>query len=259
LVGQNLGFQDNKRYATGIDYDFVKNELSEQELKATLTVKDVYGKEIQTNESFNRMRKQLELHIGASTRREIINTTKGGAQIEGTTFIPLDELISNRLKLEKVQKGWTERGTNSYELDLMKKELKIMSRSEKECESILESAFSLLRRINNIVNLRQSKSVDKYFNEVDKEFNKLKGNVYFKTFLQPMVRVQYKLLSEESQRIRFESDGLKKAQIIVHAFTSFLVSVFKELEFVKPYFEEMKLRVEEIINDKEIGWGEVNE
>lgn len=259
LVGQNLAFQDNKRYAAGIEYDFVENELNEQEQKATLIVKDVYGKEIQTDESFVRMRQQLELYISTSTESEVINTTKGGAQIEGTSFVPLDELILNRLNAKSVQVGWATKVTNGYELEAIKKDFKIITRAEKECEAILESAFSLLRRMNNVLNLRQSRGLDKYFNEVDNEFNKLGGNVYFKTFLEPMVRVQYKLLSEESQRIRFESDGLKKAEIIVHAFTSFLVSVFKELEFVKPYFEEMKLKVEEVMNDKEIGWGEVNE
>ena len=39
LVGQNLGFQNNKRYASGINYDFVTNELSEQVKEDLIIIK----------------------------------------------------------------------------------------------------------------------------------------------------------------------------------------------------------------------------
>ncbi|WP_338655522.1 6-hydroxymethylpterin diphosphokinase MptE-like protein [Sporosarcina psychrophila] len=243
LVGQNLGYQDNKRYAAGIDYDFVENELNEDEQKAALTVKDVYGNDIQTNDSFNRMRQQLEFHIQSTTGKEILNTTTGGAQIEGALFIPFEELISERLTSQVVHKSWANK-SNSYDIELTRNKLRMISLSEKECRGNLGSSFNQLKRINNATQLRQSKNMENRFTEFDREFEKVKQNIFYKSFLEPMVRVQYDILSEKSQRVRFERDGLKKAEVIVHAFTSFLVSVFKQLEFVQPYFEEMKERIE---------------
>jgi len=245
LVGQNLGFQDNKRYAAGIDYDFVENELSEEEKKETLTVKDVYGNDIQTNDGFNRMRQQLELHIGVAIGREVINTTTGGAHIGGTKFIPMKELISNKFKSKVVYQGWVDK-TNGYDIEVTRNKLRMISLSEKACRVVWENSFNQLKRINTAIRLRQSKNMENHFTEFDREFDKLKQNSFYKNFLEPMVRVQNGILSEESQRVRFEKDGLKKAEAIVHAFTSFLVSVFKQLEFVRPYFEEMIERIEEM-------------
>jgi len=245
LVGQNLGFQDNKRYAAGIDYDFVENELSEEEKKEVLTVKDVYGNGIQTNEGFNRMRQQLELHIGMAIGREVINTTTGGAHIEGTKFIPMDELISNKFTSKVVYQGWVDK-SNGYDIEVTRNKLRMISLSEKECRGVWENSFNQLKRINTAIRLRQSKNMENRFTEFDREFDKLKQNSFYKNFLEPMVRVQNKILSEESQRVRFEKDGLKKAEVIVHAFTSFLVNVFKQLESVRPYFEEMIERIEEM-------------
>jgi len=252
LVGQNLGYQDNKRYASGIDYDFVENELSEQEQKATLTVKDVYGEDIQTDEGFNQMRQQLELHIQMATGKEVINTTKGGAHIEGTTFIHLNELISGSLTTQVVQQEWFDK-SNQYDIKITSKKVGIISLAEKECSGILENSFNQLKRINTAIQLRQSKNMENRFIEFDKEFDKLKRNIFYKCFLEPMVRVEFDFLSEESQRVRFEKDGLKKAKVIIRIFNSFLQSTFNHLEFVRPYFEEMKSQIEEMTIDKENG------
>src|SRR5690606_28355103 len=97
LVGQNLAYQNDQLYADGIKYDFVSNELDESELGDLLSIKDVYGNEIKTNEDFNKMRAQLELYIEASNDIEVINTTKGGAEIKGTSFTPLDKVILFKL------------------------------------------------------------------------------------------------------------------------------------------------------------------
>ncbi|MEK4406551.1 6-hydroxymethylpterin diphosphokinase MptE-like protein [Sporosarcina sp. FSL K6-6792] len=252
LVGQNLGYRDNKRYAAGIDYDFVENELSDEEKEDSYTVKDVYGNNIQTSDDFSRMRSQLEVHIKMNRNIEVLNTTKGGALIEGTSFVHLDELISERLKSEEVHYNWTEQ-SNSYDITYTKKQLEKLSLAGRTCKKTLQNALDELKRINGAIQTRKIKNMENHFVAFDKEFNKLKKNPFYSGFVEPMVRVQNKKVSEESQAIRYESDVLKKAEVVVHSFTRFIHDVHLHIEFAWTYFEEMKLQIEEITNDIENG------
>jgi len=250
LAGQNLGYQDNKRYASGISYDFVENELNETEKKASLTVNNVYGNNIQTSDGFNRMRQQLEIHIGVSQGIEVINTTKGGAKIAGTSFAHLDKLISEKLKSKVVDNKWTEE-LNSYDVAYVKKQVDKISHAEKNCDKILQNALDELKLIRGAVEKRQTKNMEDRFASFDKEFNKLKRNSFYNGFVEPMVRVQNERLSEESQSIRYETDILKKAEVIIYSFNKFIQEVHLHVEFARPYFEEMKEQIEN-------GWENVN-
>jgi len=250
LVGQNLGYQKDKKYADGISYDFVDNNLTEKEQKDSLIVKDVYGNDIQTNTSFNSMRQQLELHISVNQEIEVINTTKGGAQIEGTLFKRLDELITEKLTSTIVDKLWIEQ-SNTYDLKYAEKQLQLLTLAEQECKKLLQSTLEELQVIHKAMQNKQLKNMERYFAGFDKQFSQLKKNSFYMVFLEPMVRVQNERLSEESQSIRYESNVLKKAEVIVHSFNAFIHDVHAHYEFVLPYFEEMKSSIEEM--SKEIG------
>lgn len=251
LVGQNLGFQDNKRYASGINFDFVENELNETEKETSLTVKDVYGNDIETSDAYNSMRKQLEMHIGVSRGIEVINTTKGGAQIEGTSFAHLDKLISEKLKSKVVDIKWTEE-LNSYDIEHVKQQLGKVSHAEKNCNILLQNALDELKLIREAVKKRQAKKMENRFVSFDKEFNKIKSNPFYIGFVEPMVRVQNGRLSEASQAIRYETNMLKKAEIVIYSFGKFIQEVHLHVEFARLYFEEMKEQIEN-------GWKNVNE
>jgi len=252
LVGQNLGYRANKRYASGIQYDFVENELNEKEKNESITIKDVYGHDIETNEGFNRMRQQLEMYIGINRDIEVINTTKGGVEINGTSFIHLEELIRDRLKSKNVDNGWTEQ-SSAYDMKFTKKKLQLLTRIESNCRKQIQSSMDELQKIQVAMQNEKSERMENYFVTFDKQFSKLKRNAFYIGFIEPMVKVQNELLSEESQFIRYEPDVLKKAAIVVQAFSSFLQEIHLHHEFVMPYFEEMKSRIEEMTNEIEKG------
>lgn len=243
LVGQNLAYQDNKRYASGIKHDFVASEANEEEMKKAEIVKDVYGDDIQTNLAFNSMRGQLELYIQMNENIEVINTTKGGAQIAGTSFVELESLVENRLKSKVAEQSWIN-SSNSYDKDYIKKRIAKVSQAEEKCKVILQNALDKLKEIDKAIEKRQTKNMEKRFAAFDKEFNKLKRNVYYSGFIEPMLKVQNEQLSENSQFIRYEIDVLKKAEIVVQSFTKFIHEADAHTEFAEPYFEELKDKIE---------------
>ena len=251
LAGQNLGFQKNERYASGIQYDFVNNSLSDHEIERTLSVKDVYGNNIQTDESFNRMRQQLEMHIKhAKSTAKFVNTTKGGAQIDGTEFIRLEQLIEELLCEKVTEDLWMEKG-NNYNLHDVNLELKNLRKASKGFFKMIDECLKELKSINQATNLRKVKELETKFTQFDKEFGKLKTNIFYSGFIEPMVRVQYDRLVVEIQDVRFEKDAIKKGQTIVHSFARFIRECAGHYHFILPYFDELEQRIREVTLDSE--------
>lgn len=242
LVGQNLGFLDNKRYASGIRYESVVNELSEKEKKETFTIKDVNGNDIKTNDGYNRMRQQLEMYIETNKDIDVINTTIGGAHIEGTSFENLKDLIKDKLIAKTVAKGWTD-SVNTYNIDYTEQKLQQITRAEKKCKNILLKSLDELQNIQIATEKKQLKSIEKHFSEFDKQFIKLKRNSFYVGFIEPMIRVQHEFLSEEIQQVRYEKDVIKKAEVVLRSFQAFLNEIRIHHEAILPYFEEMKSQI----------------
>src|SRR5690606_5650412 len=60
LAGQNLAFKNERYYAEGIKHGNWKGEVrKDREGHSIVTTKDVYGNEIETNESLANMRKDI--------------------------------------------------------------------------------------------------------------------------------------------------------------------------------------------------------
>ncbi|USK69970.1 motility associated factor glycosyltransferase family protein [Peribacillus asahii] len=243
LVGQNLAFQNNSRYAEGINYDSVKNELSDQEKKGLLIVKDVYGNDIQTNDGFNRMRQQLETYINIFKDLEVINTTKGGAHIEGTIFMPLSEVIAEKWNdTNNVKSNWFV-AENSYDLTYTLKQINNIQSAKYNFEQTINSATKVLREINAAVSMNKVKELEKKFTHLDKEFKKLRSNLFFKAFIEPMIRVHNQRLAEESQAVRFDTDLIKKGRAIAHVFTGFLMDCQEHIGFVQPLIQDFNVGI----------------
>ena len=243
LVGQNLGYQDNKRYASGINYDYMTNELNEMEKRESITIKDVYGHDIQTNNGFNLMRQQLEMHIQANRSIDVINTTRGGAHIEDTSFSHLDDLINEKLTTKVVGNKWME-ALNSYDVEYTKRQVNQILQAEESCVNILQHALDELKSINTAVETRQKNNLEKHFVSFDKSFKKLDNNSFYNAFVKSMLKVQYERISAESQAIRYETDLLKKAEVIVELFYNYIQEVYLHVKFVLRYVKEMKERIE---------------
>ena len=251
LVGQNLSFQNNRRYAEGIKFDFVKSELSEQEQKGLFTVKDVYGNDVQTNEGYNRMRQQLEMYISLFPDVEVINTTKGGAQILGTIFKPLSEVISEKwMNAGNVKSDWFV-AKNQYDISYTIKQINNLKSAQHNLEQAINDATKVLREINIAVSMNKTKELEKKFTRLDKEVKKIRRNSFFKSFIDPMMRVHSERLAEESQSVRFDPDLIKKGRAIAHMFAGFLMDCQEHIRFVTPFIIELQERIEKLNNQTE--------
>ncbi|MBM7714195.1 6-hydroxymethylpterin diphosphokinase MptE-like protein [Siminovitchia sp. FSL H7-0308] len=240
LVGQNLAFHNRLRFAKGIHYNHIPKEISPEEEQHLITVKDVYGNDIYTDSSFNQMRQQLELYISMSPNVEVLNTTKGGAVIEGTTFLPLTEVIEHHLRKKKSVSPQWYKANNHYNQMYAYKQLVKLEIALGKMEPIMERALTVVKNIADSVEKLHVANMETNFIKLDKEIKKLKENPFYKYFIEPMVRVQHKLLEESNKEIRFEKNLYKKGNQVVESYRAFLEECVAHVQYVKPYFYELK-------------------
>lgn len=241
LVGQNLAFIGDDRYASGIDYG-QGTKAKESELKKSIYVESVYGEQVQTSEGFNAMRAELEMYVNRYPHIQTINTTQGGAAIKGTVFQSLQEVIEQELTTETVMRNWFD-GKNSYNLGVVKKNLTHLEREKKHLKKQLEDAMTLLEQLHKKIERKLFRNIEIEYGKFDKSIDHMKGNYFYRSFIEPMIRVQNEQLAEKISVVRYEKDEQRKGEAVVVAFYSFLQNIASSYYFVIELFEEMKQRI----------------
>ncbi|MED1420462.1 motility associated factor glycosyltransferase family protein [Bacillus smithii] len=243
LVGQNLAYLHNRHYAEGISYGNGSDIVSAEKLKNLPTVKNVYGEEVPTNEGFMQMRRQLEFYIQSYSQVKVINTTKGGAHIEGTEFIDLDHVIKQYLTSQSVENGWY-KSTNHYERHDLSSHIRKVEQAFDSLENLFSNLQGVLNNLDRLAKLNSNNNLENELKKFDKAFSKLRNNLFYQVFIHPMMRVQNKRLEGTFQSIRFHKNLVQKAEIIVNETRKFLMDCHAHIQFVETYFKELKEFIE---------------
>ena len=241
LVGQNLGYYDNKRYANEINYDFVSTELNELEKSNLLLIESVEGETIETTEGFLQMRNDLEVIIkNFNTQSEIINTTKHGAAIHGTKFMHLDKVIENKL-LEPniVTNEWLE-----GERKIQSKEILMKFKELEKCFDEMFLAFKEASEIQNEIIEDYQKNIfsklDSQFNRFDRAFNKLERSLFFTLIIGPATRVQYKEFVRRSHEVKAARLSKQKVEKFIDIFVRYMRTILVTIATIQPAFKQLK-------------------
>lgn len=247
LVGQNLAYLDNKHYADGIDYGDNISIVSDEKLKTALVIKDVYNNNIYTTEGFNLMRRQLEMYISIFPHVKVWNTTKGGAAIQGAEFKRLEYVLEDDLKNSIVQTNWAKTYNNYCKDELIFKFQNLDSQVD-IFEKSINKAFATIKSINREITIKKTMQLEKKFTQLDHDMEKVIGNLFYKTFVMPMVRVQYDRLNRNIQQIRYEKNAIKKGEVIVEEYTLFIAESAQSFNLAVDLYREMKTKIEVISN-----------
>lgn len=235
LVGQNLAYRKEEFYSKGIEYESRTQKVTTKDFENSLKVKNVYGEEIVTNTGFNNMRLAMESYIKAYGRDDIINTTKDGAHIEGTSYISLVEVIENRLEDKVVDNQWADKVKYFYNKeDIILNYQNLLFAYEKQKKNLAN-----LIAIFDEIEKEQSSSdrkLEKLFLGMDKEIKKLEKNDFYNIFIKPSMRVQREQLVKVSREIKSSNDTSMKAQMILKSFGNYINEVNKNTEL---YVDEL--------------------
>lgn len=250
LVGQNFAYRDKKRYSSGIEYE---NELVDDEIiKKSMKVKSVTGDFVYTNYAFNQMREQMEQYIAVCKGATVINTTQGGAHIDGAQFMSLNDVINNYLTDENcVNNDWEHtKETDSYDLDYLDNNNKILVKSYYEIKDILKEISGLNDKIFSLAKNQNIKQLEFMYNKIDEIFSKLLNNLFYEIALKPMHRVEFELLGNEVNNIKKITNPLIKAERMVNEIGKFVYRCYEDYNSLSEYFNQMQEAIELKIKEK---------
>lgn len=244
LVGQNLAYKDKKRHSEGVHYS---KDVTDEEIEKGIWVKGVYGNEVLTNEGFNRMRQQMEYYIKALSNIEVINTTKGGAHIEGTSFRELTSVMDKYLKEKVVEDSWLEGNKTQYDKEYLKTRSEKMDRAYEKAFKLIDEYYDIINTIEKLIKNQNFNQAEKTYVKLDKALRKIERNDYFQTFILPMNRVHYKLLADSIDSLNEEKNPMEKGRRIVESFRRFMDLCKEGIDKIDDVYSEIKTDIEEFL------------
>lgn len=238
LVGQNLAYVGNDYYATGIDATRYAADVEQYSFTNKITVKDVHGNDIQTTEGYNLMRQQFEQYIAHYPHPPIINTTAGGAAIEGTTYIPLSQVISHQFTTPVVCSEWLQ-STSHYDCSYVTSQLNNLTTHQHSLHILLSATQQTLETI-------QQKPIlftEKEGIELQNKFETIQNNPLYKHFIAPMFRVQFEHLTTTIQSLQQQPKTMSTIQKMITQFNTLFHLSKEHYDLTVELFEEMKQRI----------------
>lgn len=237
LVGQNFAYKEDQFYAAGVNSRFRGDGLTDRERNTSIEVEDVEGNQIYSNAGLTRMKGQMEDYIKIMKQTEFINTTRGGAKIAGTTYIPLQVVQESRLHSKTVVEGVFSENKSMYDNELIGLKVEEMYEEFKKVDSIFQQITKLLDSLRISARDNKQSQLKKHFARWDKMIRRLRRNKFYDVFLQPMNRVKFELLLINVDKIRFQEDIVGKANLIVTEFGNYIKECYDDLELLSPIYE----------------------
>lgn len=237
LVGQNLAYLEGKNYTAGSTYP--SHEANQMELKNATLVRDVNGHEIPSSESYIRIRLQIENYLRHYRDVTVINATKNGAQIEGTSFLPLDEVMSQHLLCRVVEENCWDLASRSYDWEYLLQQNDILNIA---CTHVTQLLEKCKLDLDNIVFLASSGDVTNIEQSYDKfnlSMENLRTNPFFATLIMPMSRVELEFLLQAIPEISQERNPRKKAQMMENEFRPYLAVCEQDIRSVIPLYQDL--------------------
>ncbi|HEY8889403.1 MAG TPA: 6-hydroxymethylpterin diphosphokinase MptE-like protein [Clostridium sp.] len=223
LIGQDLAYTNNKYHAESAKNN-EQNSISVDE--KYLYVDDIYGEKVPTTMILDFYRKNIERMVVANEHITFINSTEGGANIEGTLVMPLGESIQKYSYKEGIDKDIEYILNSDSQVNkqtVIKNIIKIL-KSISSIEDICKKAIVYTSRMykhydkNSIVDINNVITcLDKLDYKLEKELIKVKSikKLYIPLVARVMVSEEFKERIDENgkqkgKRVALKSESMYK-------------------------------------------------
>ncbi|WP_270562944.1 motility associated factor glycosyltransferase family protein [Clostridium beijerinckii] len=218
LMGQDCAFTGDKQYGK---YSISSMDEKVSTEKNLFYVEDIYGGCVKTNTLLDSFRHRIEQMIGVFSNVNFVNSTEGGANINGTEVSTLKEAGIKYLR-EEMAKNLDEylnvEGISTINKEKVRKKLHKIAddynKIKNKCDDILDYCS---RIIYNYLDIRKSKfvneeiiEIENYIFKFEKEFENFFKYVEFSRLLivpvinENEVNEQYQCFINEEQSIKID-------------------------------------------------------
>ncbi|OKP82726.1 hypothetical protein A3844_23845 [Paenibacillus helianthi] len=233
LVGQNFAYRNSEYYAAG-----VTNSKGYPFMESLPQVPDVHGSMVISHPSFIQMKAEMELYIRLSKGVEFINTTLDGANIAGTVFMLLKDLISHELSERVVNTSWlTDEHALEYDQELLKRRIQELEQSGEQFQVVFDQTEQLLIALGQLVRDKRTEEITLTLTRFDYTFAELVKNRYFQIYALPRNRMNYELLYSKTSLIQNDPEPLSKAEKVLQYFGDFIWACKVDCHQSRPIFD----------------------
>ncbi len=236
LVGQNLAYKDQRYYSSGIDYNAGAGVLDGGHFEHLYKVQSVDGGYVYSNDSLNCFRKDMEHYIRACSIDNIINTTRNGAAINGTIYVPLDELLRDRLSHEVVDSQWELKLQGNYDVQLARKQSSSIKAELDKFYTIIHELEDLSSRIYCAENAGSLENLGISFYQI---FNSIIKNKFFHVFLYSMNVYKCKILVNTIKSKITPGASADFSIPLFESFIAFITACLRDLDTILPLTGEV--------------------
>jgi hypothetical protein len=239
FAGQNLAYKEGKDYAEGME--FRAHWSKGPNLDNAIPIQDVYGQVAYTSATFDGMRKNLETYIRQFKDVQIINTTKGGADIAGAPFIPLETLMKDKLTDKAVDESFLQlfRPESRYDEAFLSEQAHLVQTARQELEKEILRLKGDLKKIESLSANRNWNQIKILYNKIDTDFRIIKENAFFKLAILPMNRVQHEILGKEVGTAKLSRNPAERAERTARAFMKFIHLCEQDIQETDPVLQTM--------------------
>lgn len=249
LVGQNFALKNDYYYAVGINFHKnrkAKERITEDDRTNSFQVEDVFGNMIYTLKDLDLMRRNMEALIKCDSINNVINTTKGGAKISGTKYVPLEDILKERLKVSVVDPNWYEIRTEGYDIEYFRSQHELLLEEKSRIHDTIRKIEKEIDKIEKAVWNNNENKLSKLLFDFSIRIKELTRNNYYKTFIYPMNTLRIELLASNLTQIAREGNIIKKGREALKGYKDFITEVKNLAMEIEPSFKEFDEKMQAI-------------
>ncbi|MCS5503257.1 DUF115 domain-containing protein [Lysinibacillus sp. A4] len=240
LVGQNFAYKKDAYYAKGIarldNVEYTDSVLKKIESGQLLTVEDVYGGFVYTEQEFDGMRREMEIYIEKMPNLKVINTTQGGAKIKGTIFQSLAETIKSELTEKVVDKEWWQ-NLSTTPIKTNVKKIEKLQQSSTEYRLLYEEMMTILDRLEKQNGDTNGKKVNQMLDKMYKILGKLTRNQLFELIVAPIIEVHTTRFYSDLKICQQIQDNNEKLQKVIKIYRSYMLITLDIYRKINPIIQ----------------------
>ncbi|WP_322923985.1 motility associated factor glycosyltransferase family protein [Paenibacillus campi] len=244
MMGQDLSFQNNKFYTDGIlhaDADYLEEKIETANTSNWL-VENVNGSQNVTNQSFLFMKEGIEELIAAFPKVEFINATRNGAKINGSVFIPAEEVLQSiehtSVDQHAVKNVLDQHPAlkNESKIEEVKNRLEATKQDFKHAQQQLKNIQKMLGKLQVLSRTKPLKA-QQLLEEIERTWGAVSNRLWFEAIIESIIPLQLSRFDKQLPSIVTDANIVTKSSLIYVHLGELIQSILETLDYTDEIFE----------------------
>ncbi|OWA36191.1 hypothetical protein B9G55_10095 [Saccharibacillus sp. O16] len=256
LMGQDLSFPGDKFYSDGVNH--IETSLNEDLVQtANIEIPNVHGGINKTNINFMFMKDALEKLFSLLTDIEIINTTRNGASLAGTTWKPIEEVYAS-VEAQPFDAGvlmdlvsWGSGKSTEEERAFTKSKLQETIIDFSNVEKEIQALLKLMNPLREWSRTKPAKCLNTIV-EIEERWAAIVNRDWFTQIYESVSPRELASFDQKQPLIVLEKSLTKKADLLYESLGMLLKDIKSKFPFLHEIFQESIKRIDEAEAREEI-------